>query len=131
MMRGLQNLAAACERLPSYADYTASQGPKAAHERLFGYSLAVPKGNRTLKKVPTLRRAPLSSSAPALLRPLLDPAEIEAISRPGGTAVKMMDSELLQRMKNVARSSQSQVQMSMGRADWTTTAGDMAHALVA
>lgn len=125
MMRGLQTLAAACERLPSYSEYSATSSSK-VHERLFGYSQVVPRGNRTLKSVPKLRRTPLSSSAPILLRPLLDPAELEAISRPGGTAVQLNDCEPLQRMKNIARSSQSQVQMSMGPTDWSTTSRDMA-----
>lgn len=70
MMRGLQTLAAACERLPSYSEYSATSSSK-VHERLFGYSQVVPRGNRTLKSVPKLRRTPLSSSAPILLRPLL------------------------------------------------------------
>lgn len=125
MMRGLQTLAAACERLPSYSEYSATSSTK-VHERLFGYSQVVPRGNRTLKAVPKLRRSPLSSSAPILLRPLLDPSELEAISRPGGTAVQLNDCEPLQRMKNIARSSQSQVQMSMGPTDWSTTSRDMA-----
>lgn len=127
VIRGLRTLAAACERMPTYADYAASLDPEQApHERLFGYSQAVPRGRRTLKAVPRMSKTPLTSSAPAILRPFLDPAEIEAIARPGGTAVQLSDKEPLQRLKNVARASQSQVQMSMGRADWTTTSSAMA-----
>jgi len=127
VIRGLRTLAAACERMPTYADYAASLDPaQAPHERLFGYSQAVPRGRRTLKAVPRMTKTPLTSSAPAILRPFLDPAEIEAIARPGGTAVQLSDKEPLQRLKNVARASQSQVQMSMGRADWTTTSSAMA-----
>ncbi|CAK9104705.1 unnamed protein product [Durusdinium trenchii] len=65
MMRGLQTCAAVCERMPRYADWSARSTGK-VHERLFGYSQFAPKGSRTLKEVPTLRRTPLSSSAPLL-----------------------------------------------------------------
>mmetsp|Transcript_34138 Transcript_34138/g.76604 ORF Transcript_34138/g.76604 Transcript_34138/m.76604 type:complete len:316 (-) Transcript_34138:43-990(-) len=132
IVRGLRNLAAACERMPTYADYAATLDPaQAPHERLFGYSQAVPRGRRTLKELPRMSKIPLASSAPALLRPFLDPEEIDAIARPGGTVVQLGDKEPLQRMKNVARASQSQVQMSMGRPDWTTSSMDMAKDIAA
>eukprot|EP00440_Ansanella_granifera_P011894 gb/GFBE01012926.1/.p1 GENE.gb/GFBE01012926.1/~~gb/GFBE01012926.1/.p1 ORF type:complete len:317 (+),score=58.40 gb/GFBE01012926.1/:1-951(+) len=124
IMRSLRSIAEAVARLPTYSEHsmTRQPGTQGLKESLFEYSkINDPRGSKILKQPSLTRRMPHSSSAPAILRPVIDPEAIEGISKPGGYVVKLMDQTPLQLMKNVARSRQSQVQMSGGRSDWKTT----------
>eukprot|EP00931_Biecheleriopsis_adriatica_P009585 TRINITY_DN110651_c0_g1_i1.p1 TRINITY_DN110651_c0_g1~~TRINITY_DN110651_c0_g1_i1.p1 ORF type:complete len:316 (-),score=56.09 TRINITY_DN110651_c0_g1_i1:126-1073(-) len=123
IMRSLRSIASAVNRLPTYAEHTSSRQPgsQGLKDSLYEYSKVVPRGGRILKEPRVIRKTPHTSSAPAILRPVVEPADIEAISKPGGYVCKLMDQTPLQMLKNKSRATQSQVQMSGGSCDWKTS----------
>jgi len=124
IMRSLRSIATAVDRLPSYADHRrfAMPGKQGLRDSLHEYSkTSSMTGVRILKEPVAQSRMPHSSSAPAILRPVVTDEDISAITRPGGYVVKLLDQTPLQMLKNKSRAAQSQVQMSGQACDWKTT----------
>lgn len=129
IMRSLRSISSAVDRLPTYVDAqrTRQPGTQGLKESLYDYSKTTSHvGTRILKEVPVLKRTPHSSSAPALHRPLISPEDVDAIGRPGGYVVKLMDNTPLQTIKNKTRALQSQVSISGASCDFITTSKAMA-----
>lgn len=129
IMRSLRSISSAVDRLPSYVDAqrTRQPGSQGLKDSLFDYSKTTSHaGTRVLKGVPLLKRTPHSSSAPALHRPLISTDDLDAIGRPGGYVVKLMDNTPLQTIKNTKRAMQSQVSVSGAACDFMSTYKAMA-----
>lgn len=127
VMRSLRDLGNAVQRLPRH-----SVGSACGADALRSSS------NSVLPTVPRSRASTSanddalmqhSSSAPAILRPLIDPQEINAVRRPGGYMVKLSDHPQLQRMKNKERAVKSTMAAAGGR-DYTTSSSMIGTGLV-
>lgn len=116
-MRSLRSISDAVARVPRYTQVQNRQhvgyGRK---ELLYDYGQEVPASNVIMPRM--LMPAPYaipdrtmhhSSSAPATLRPTIEPADIERIKQPGGHVVGLMDREPLAMLKNRQRNNTSSV----------------------
>mmetsp|Transcript_122136 Transcript_122136/g.346225 ORF Transcript_122136/g.346225 Transcript_122136/m.346225 type:complete len:335 (+) Transcript_122136:107-1111(+) len=131
-MRSLRSISNAVAALPTYADHNATQtlAGQSRRDSLFEYSKVAPKGARCLKQTePPRRPLGLSSSMPAIHRPLIDPKDIENVYRPGGFVVHLNDHAPLAMLKNRERATKSKISLNGGQCDWSTTAEAMGQQL--
>lgn len=125
VMRSLRSLHSAVAALPKYAEHShyADLSGQPVTDSLHDYATVVPKGHRILRPKPVLDRSlKYSSSAPTLPGRLVTRSEAEAVTRPGGFIVKLMDYEPMQFLKNRQRNKSSKIPMQGGTADWQTAA---------
>eukprot|EP00933_Yihiella_yeosuensis_P025603 TRINITY_DN1984_c0_g1_i1.p1 TRINITY_DN1984_c0_g1~~TRINITY_DN1984_c0_g1_i1.p1 ORF type:complete len:303 (+),score=49.95 TRINITY_DN1984_c0_g1_i1:47-955(+) len=122
MMRSLRSISTAVDSLQTYPQHIAHRKPgtKACSESLYAYSVAVPKGHRTLGPS-ALPRLSHSSSAPANFKPFLESQELENIDKPGGYVVGLQDKVPIQKIKNLKRGSQSKINQFGGAIEYGTT----------
>eukprot|EP00929_Paragymnodinium_shiwhaense_P052942 TRINITY_DN26505_c0_g1_i1.p1 TRINITY_DN26505_c0_g1~~TRINITY_DN26505_c0_g1_i1.p1 ORF type:complete len:341 (+),score=64.44 TRINITY_DN26505_c0_g1_i1:110-1132(+) len=117
VMRSMRSLADAVARIPRYTQVQNRQSSGyGRRDLLYEYGQEVPASNviqpRTLMPAPYAipdRTLVHSSSAPATLRPIIDPADIARIKQPGGQVVDLMDREPLAMLKNRQRNNTSSV----------------------
>jgi len=127
VMRSLRSITDAVARIPRYNDHVRNQpsGPHGRKDILYDYSYARPHGGGTLLNAPYSipdKQLHHSTSAPATLRPLIDPEAVDKVTRPGGYVVNLMDREQLAALKNRQRNKSTKIAMGGGCANYTTTA---------
>lgn len=130
VMRSLRTLSGAVGALPVYHEYSRERPPggEGCTTFLNEYSKAVPRGPKSFKAGSIPVQLQPSRSAPALLQPappLIEPEEIEKVSRPGGFLVNMFDHPNLQMLKNKERAHTSKITMAGGKCDYSTSYGNM------
>jgi len=130
-MRALRNISEAVARIPKFTKHFGGERrPSDIHGHMHEYSAVAPRGSRTLLHGPYAiadRQLVHSSSAPAMLRPLVGEDELEKIQTPGGYVVNLMDYEPVAKLKNRERNQRSKLSMNGGASDWTTTAAKYGH----
>jgi hypothetical protein len=125
-MRSLRSVYDAVQRIPRYKEHLREQVPggQGCRELMHDYSMLAPRGSRTLLHAPYAmpdRRKVHSTSAPGLLKPLVESHEIERISRPGGFVVSLNDMEALAALKNRESNMASKIPFSGGSQDYSAT----------
>lgn len=120
VMRSLRSISDAVANLPTYHEHSrgAAPGGQGCTQSLHEYGKVVPKGPRNFKS----GSLHMSRSAPSLgIRtmppPYIEPEELEQIHRP----VNLFDKAEIMRMKNKHQGSRSQVCMTGGNQEWSTT----------
>eukprot|EP00927_Polykrikos_kofoidii_P061836 TRINITY_DN56664_c0_g1_i1.p1 TRINITY_DN56664_c0_g1~~TRINITY_DN56664_c0_g1_i1.p1 ORF type:complete len:341 (-),score=44.74 TRINITY_DN56664_c0_g1_i1:216-1238(-) len=126
VMKALRSLHGAVNRMPRYNEHVLDERLRSegCRERLHDFAMSDAKINRSLMPVPYGRPDRYlhhSSSAPATLRPLIEPSEIGAIYRPGGYVVGLSDREPVQMLKNKERNQSSKIPFQGGSADFATS----------
>lgn len=123
IVRALRSLNAAIVALPTYWEHSLGQSPgsKGCTDSLFEFSKVVPKGNRILRPMETQRVMAHSSSAPALYKRIIDTEELDAIKKPGGVVVGLLDVAPLAYLKTQHKAHTSQVIPAGGVSEWKTS----------
>lgn len=120
VMRSLRSLNSAIKSMPSYSEQS-QVGSRSRGDVLFEFSKSAPRGMRSLPKTSPPGGLLHSNSAPATLRPLIDPQDISTITKPGGYVVKLTDKEPVQMLKNKQRNQVSKIPLAGGNREWSTT----------
>eukprot|EP00927_Polykrikos_kofoidii_P054500 TRINITY_DN48910_c0_g1_i1.p1 TRINITY_DN48910_c0_g1~~TRINITY_DN48910_c0_g1_i1.p1 ORF type:complete len:341 (-),score=40.37 TRINITY_DN48910_c0_g1_i1:160-1182(-) len=126
VMKSLRSLHDAVNRIPRYREHVLDERLRGqgCKDILHDYAMSQPVRTRSLVPAPygrPDRHLHHSSSAPATLRPLIEPSEIDSIYRPGGYVVGLSDREPVQNLKNKERNQASKIPFQGGSADFATS----------
>eukprot|EP00425_Heterocapsa_triquetra_P009481 CAMPEP_0195131884 /NCGR_PEP_ID=MMETSP0448-20130528/145911_1 /TAXON_ID=66468 /ORGANISM="Heterocapsa triquestra, Strain CCMP 448" /LENGTH=347 /DNA_ID=CAMNT_0040169865 /DNA_START=23 /DNA_END=1066 /DNA_ORIENTATION=- len=122
VMRALRCIHVAVSAVPTYSQHSvlARPGAQGYTDSLHDYTFVRPDRNMPNIK-PQPRTLAHSLSAPTVLRPYLDPGEIEGVRRPGGYILDLKDKTMVQTIKNRERGTVSKMASLGGQTDWSTT----------